>query len=72
MGLCDKEKALLEFSLKADADANGITDKEFKTLKDLGATDEDIVEALECMTMSIGMNRFCDALGVPGDEWLSN
>ena len=55
MGLTEKEKALLEFCLKANVDANGITDEEFQKLKDLGSTDQEIVEAIECMTLCSGL-----------------
>ncbi len=72
LGLSVKEKALLEFCLKADADANGITDEEFQNLKDLGATDQEIVEAIECMTMCSGFNSYADALGIGSDAWLKD
>ncbi|MGI5859389.1 MAG: hypothetical protein ACOX8P_08770 [Tepidanaerobacteraceae bacterium] len=72
MGLTEKEKALLEFCLKANVDANGITDEEFQKLKDLGSTDQEIVEAIECMTLCSGFNSYADALGIGNDAWLDD
>lgn len=72
LGLNEKEKALLEFCLKANVDANGITDEEFQHLKDMGATDQEIVEAIECMTLCSGFNSYADALGIGNDAWLKD
>jgi len=70
MGLTLKEKKLVEFAIKADVDPHGITDEEFAELKTVGSTDEEIVEALETMTLCTGINRFADALGIENDGWL--
>lgn len=69
-GLTKKEIAIVEFCLKANADANSITDEEFNELKQLEVTDQEIVEALECMNTFTGFNKFCDALGITNDAWL--
>lgn len=60
----------MQFAIKGDTDPHGITDEEFDELRKLGATDAEIVEALEAMTLFTGINRFCDALGISKDSWL--
>jgi len=65
-----KEKRLVEFAIKADVDPHGITEEEFAELRALSVTDAEIVEALEAMTLSTGLNRYCDALGIINDAWL--
>ncbi len=56
--------------MKADTSPNEITEEEFNLLKEYGASDQEIVEALEAMTLFTGLNRFCDALGIERDSWL--
>lgn len=63
-----KEKALLGFARKANKEPRNLTDQEFATLREAGATDAEIVEALGVMELFAGFNRFLDALQVDLDS----
>ncbi len=62
-----KEKALINFARKANLEPLGIPDEEFATLRDTGATDAEIVEALGVMELFTAFNKFLDSLEVDID-----
>jgi uncharacterized peroxidase-related enzyme len=62
-----KEKALIEFARKANIVPLRIEDEEVKALKNLGASDSEIVEALGVMELFVGFNKFLDTLQVEID-----
>lgn len=68
--LPDKEKALFRFVIKADYDAHSVSDEEYEEIRQLGATDEDVVVAVECMNFFAGFNKFLDVLKIDADPWL--
>lgn len=60
----DKERALIRFSRKANQAANDVTDEEFLAVRDTGASDAEIIEALGVMEVFTAFNKFLDALEV--------
>ncbi len=62
-----KEKALLGFARKANKEPRSLTDQEFASLREAGASEGEIVEALGVMELFAGFNRFLDALQVDLD-----
>lgn len=62
-----KEKALLGFARKANKEPRNLTDQEFVALREAGASEAEIVEALGVMELFAGFNRFLDALQVDID-----
>jgi uncharacterized peroxidase-related enzyme len=59
-----KEKALIRFARKANTAPLKITDEEFATVRNAGATDAEIVEALGVMEVFTAFNKFLDTLQV--------
>ncbi len=62
-----KEQLLIEFARKANLDPLRISDATFRALRDAGATDGEIVEALGAMEVFTSFNRFLDSLQVDID-----
>ncbi len=62
-----REKALIGFARKANLDPVRIPDEEFEVLRETGASDAEIVEALGVMELFTGFNKFLDALQVDID-----
>ena len=60
----EKERALITFARKANKDPNKITDEEFALLKQAGADEAEIVEALGVMELFTAFNKFLDSLNV--------
>ena len=58
----DKEKALLNFVRKANLQPHKIRNDEFANLRELGATDAEIVEALGTMETFTAFNKYIDAI----------
>ena len=58
----DKEKALIAFVRRANTSPLQITDEEFAKVREAGATDADILEALGVMEVFTGFNKILDAL----------
>ncbi len=63
----EKERALIIFARKANKDSNKITDEEFAILKQAGADEAEIVEALGVMELFTAFNKFLDSLNVEVD-----
>ena len=62
-----KEKALIAFARKANRDPLRISDTEFNSLRQTGASDTEIIEALGVMEVFTAFNKFLDALQVDID-----
>ena len=66
-GFTEKEQRLITFARKANKDPNRITDEEFELLKNAGANESEIVEALGVMELFTSFNKFLDSLNVEID-----
>lgn len=62
-----KERELIAFARQANLTPLRIEDREVKALRDLGADDAEIVEALGVMELFAGFNKFLDALQIEID-----
>jgi uncharacterized peroxidase-related enzyme len=62
-----KEKALIALARKANLEPLRISDAEFDSLRQAGASDPEIVEALGVMEVFTAFNKFLDALQVEID-----
>jgi alkylhydroperoxidase family enzyme len=71
MDLPEKEKRLFALALKAHADPHSVTDEDFSGLREVGVTDQEIVEILEVTNFGDSINRFCDTLGIGPDAFLT-
>ncbi len=65
--ITEKERGLITFARKANKDPNRITDEEFQVLRNTGATESEIVEALGVMELFAAFNKFLDSLNVEVD-----
>lgn len=70
IGLSNKEQALFEYALKANGDPHGITPDDLAPLRAVGATDAEIVEALETVNTGNAFNLINGALNVGADDFL--
>ncbi len=59
-----REKALIRFARKANREPLRVSDAEFVALRETGATDAEIVEALGVMELFTAFNKFLDSLEV--------
>ena len=62
-----KEKALIGFARKANLEPLRVSDTEFQSLRQTGASDAEIIEALGVMEIFTGFNKFLDSLQVDID-----
>jgi uncharacterized peroxidase-related enzyme len=63
----DKEKALISFARKANASPLEVTDAEIDRVRESGASEAEILEALGVMELFTGFNKILDALQVEID-----
>lgn len=63
----DKERSLITFARKANTTPLRVPDEEFAALKQTGASDADIIEALGVMELFTAFNKFLDVLQVEVD-----
>ena len=63
----EKEKALIAFARKANSSPLDIPDTEFDRLRQAGASDAEILEALSVMDIFTGFNKILDALQIEVD-----
>lgn len=59
-----KERGLITFARNANKAALDVSDEEFATLRTVGATDAEIIEALGVMEVFTAFNKFLDVLDV--------
>jgi len=64
----DKEKALIWLARQANLAPGRIAEEQFQALRELGVSDEEIVETLGVMELFVGFNRFLDSLRVDIDS----
>ena len=62
-----RERALIALARKANSNPLRISDQEFAVVKESGATDAEIIEALGVMELFTSFNKFLDALQVEID-----
>lgn len=62
-----KELALISFARKANTNPLRISDEEFTAVKQTGASDAEIIEALGVMELFTAFNKFLDSLQVEID-----
>ncbi len=62
-----KEKSLIDFARKSNASPLRISDEDFSSVKQAGATEAEIVEALGVMELFTAFNKFLDSLQVEVD-----
>jgi len=62
-----KEKALIHFAREANRNSPAISDTQFQTVRQTGARDDEIVEALGVMEVFTAFNKFVDSLQVEID-----
>lgn len=62
-----KERALIALARKANSAPLRISDQEFAAVKEAGASDAEIIEALGVMELFTSFNKFLDALQVEID-----
>lgn len=62
-----KERALISFARKANSIPLRVSDEEFSALKQSGASDAEIIEALGVMELFTAFNKFLDVLQVEVD-----
>ncbi|MBI4849682.1 MAG: peroxidase-related enzyme [Nitrospirae bacterium] len=62
-----KERALINFARKANQDPIRIPDSDFEALRQSGASDPEIIEALGVMEVFTSFNKFLDSLQVDID-----
>ena len=65
--LLPKERALIRLARRANLAPHEISDAEFALVREAGASDAEIVEALGVVELFVGMNRFVDSLQVDLD-----
>ncbi len=68
----DWEKKVLKFVEEAATEPHKITDQEFKQIRSLGFTNEEMVEIAEVIAMFVGIARLVAILDIEPDEWLEN
>lgn len=66
-GFSPKEEALMQFARRANLAPREVTEPEFQALRQLGATDAEVVETLGVMELFTGFNKFLDTLQVDID-----
>lgn len=71
LDLPEKERHLFVLALKVHADPHSVTDEDIARLREVEVTDQEIVEIIEAMNYGNDINRFCDALGIGADVFLS-
>lgn len=70
LGFSPKEQALFELAMKANGEAHSVTREDWDHLRrDLGATDEEIMETLETVNTGNAFNLITCATGGGKEEW---
>jgi uncharacterized peroxidase-related enzyme len=62
-GLAAREVALLDYAVKLTRDPRGVTRADLDALRRLGYTDEQVVDAVQCVGYFNFINRVLDSLG---------
>ena len=71
LNLPEKERRLFAFALKVHADPHSVDNGDFTPLREVGVTDQEIVEVIEVTNFGDAINRFCDSLGIGSDAFLT-
>lgn len=62
-----KEKALIDLARQANLAPRSIAEERVRALREMGATDAELLEVLGVMELFVGFNRFLDSLRVDID-----
>lgn len=65
--LSPRETALCDLAIKITRDAHTVEPGDFDALREIGLTDQEILEAVEVAALINATNRVCISLGVPID-----
>ncbi len=71
IGLDAKERALFEYTMKANGDPHSIMPEDIAACRELGTTDAEFVEILETVNTGNSFNTFAGALNVGADDFLT-
>lgn len=63
-----EDRAILEYVWKSAIDPNSVTDDDIQKLRDVGLTNESIVEVQEVLGLMLGFINFYDSLLMGGSE----
>ena len=72
-GLAPREVVLLDYAIKLTKNPRGVSRADLDALRKLGYTDEEVVDAVQCIGYFNFINRVLDGLGVdpePGMRYL--
>lgn len=69
VNLSEKEKLLFTLAIKCHADPQSVTDEEFANLREVGATDQEIVELIEVVNLGNCLARFADTIKISPEPW---
>ncbi len=70
--LSERQRAMLDFAVKITEEAHRCTEADIEALRELGFTDEDVMDIAEVAAMFNLTNRMANALGwVPNEEYHS-
>jgi alkylhydroperoxidase family enzyme len=67
--LTPKELTILKFAIKAAKEAHRITDMEVNQLKQIGITDEDLVEIVATVALAAANYVIADSLDIPAPDY---
>ena len=65
----EKTRGLLRYAEKVTRHAYKVTPEDMQGLRDLGCSDEEILEATHVIALFNYMDRMADALGVPVEQF---
>ena len=63
-----EEQTILEYVWKSSIDPSSVTDEDIQKLKDIGLSNESIVEVQEILGLMLGFINFYDSLLVGGSS----
>ena len=69
-GLTDQEVVLLDYAVKLTQLPSSITKEDIEHLRQHGYSDEDIVDAVHCISYFNSINRVLDGLGVDPEPFM--
>jgi len=69
VNLSEKEKLLFILAIKCHADPQSVTDEDFTKLREIGTTDQEIVELIEVVNLGSCLARFADTIKISPEPW---
>jgi uncharacterized peroxidase-related enzyme len=71
LGFTRKEKLLFNYALKANGDPHSISQDDISALREIGVTDQEIIETLETVNTGNSFNIINGALNIGPDDFLT-